>query len=87
MLIGAFDYDGKYLGKGSVEITPAEISPELTLACQNVAKKVHIAIGAFGYSRTDIILDSQGPVFFRNQHFAGSNSRVIYSATTQRGEY
>jgi D-alanine-D-alanine ligase len=59
----AFDYEGKYLGKGSLEITPAEISVADTQACQKLAQSIHQTLGCFGYSRTDIIIGEQGPVF------------------------
>jgi D-alanine-D-alanine ligase len=59
----AFDFEGKYLGKGTREITPAEISPELTRTAQQLALGAHRALGCEGYSRTDIILSKAGPVF------------------------
>ena len=59
----AFDYEGKYLGKGTKEITPAEVSPAVTLAAQALALQAHRALGCEGYSRTDIIVGRHGPVF------------------------
>jgi len=59
----AFDYEGKYLGKGTREITPAEVPPEVTRAAQDLALAAHRALGCEGYSRTDIISSSNGPVF------------------------
>lgn len=58
----AFDFEGKYLGQGSVEITPAEVSGDVAAAAQEVAVGVHRALGCEGYSRTDVILGPQGPV-------------------------
>ncbi len=58
----AFDYEGKYLGKGTVEVTPAELEPELSREAQEVALNVHRALGCEGYTRTDVILGPQGPV-------------------------
>lgn len=57
-----FDYAGKYLGSGVEELTPAPIGPEETLRCQEIALRLHQAIGCFGYTRTDMILTSHGPV-------------------------
>lgn len=57
-----FDYAGKYLGKGVEELTPAPIGAEETLRCQEIALKLHQAIGCFGYTRTDMILTPNGPV-------------------------
>ena len=59
----AFDFEGKYLGKGTREITPAEVSPEVTRAAQELALAAHRALGCEGYSRTDLIVGPRGPVF------------------------
>ena len=61
----AFDYAGKYLGRGTEEITPAQLSDAERNAAQALAISAHQAVGCFGYSRTDMILsvDGQGPVF------------------------
>lgn len=58
-----FDYEGKYLGKGTVELTPAPVSDEIATAAQKVAITAHEAIGCSGYSRTDVIVTPHGPVF------------------------
>jgi D-alanine-D-alanine ligase len=57
-----FDYEGKYLGSGVQELTPAPLELEDTTRCQELAKKVHTVVGCSGYSRTDMILTSYGPV-------------------------
>jgi D-alanine-D-alanine ligase len=59
----AFDFEGKYLGKGTREITPAEVSPEVSRAAQDLALAAHRALGCEGYSRTDVIASRSGPVF------------------------
>ena len=59
----AFDFEGKYLGKGTKEITPAEVAPEVTRAAQQLALDAHRALGCEGYSRTDLIVSAGGPVF------------------------
>jgi D-alanine-D-alanine ligase len=58
----AFDYQGKYLGHGTVEITPAELDEADSRAAQELAVLTHRAVGCFGYSRTDMILTAKGPV-------------------------
>jgi D-alanine-D-alanine ligase len=63
----AFDYAGKYLGEGSLEITPAEVPESVSRAAQEVALQAHRVLGCRGYSRTDVIV-TQGdsdtrPVF------------------------
>ena len=61
----SFDYAGKYLGRGTEELTPAPITDAEREAAQTMAVIAHQAVGCFGYSRTDMILsaDGQGPVF------------------------
>ncbi len=60
---GSFDYECKYLGKGTQEITPAEITEPEAQAAQAMALAVHSVVGCEGYSRTDMILTPGGPVF------------------------
>ncbi len=57
-----FDYAGKYLGKGVEELTPAPVTESEKNACQEVALKIHKAVGCQGYTRTDMILTDNGPV-------------------------
>lgn len=57
-----FDYQGKYLGSGVEELTPAPLTKEESEACQKLALAIHKAIGCKGYSRTDMILTENGPV-------------------------
>lgn len=53
---GAFDYAGKYLGKGTEEITPAQLTEAEARAAQALGVLTHQALGCAGYSRTDMIL-------------------------------
>lgn len=57
-----FDYEGKYLGSGVEELTPAPLSPEETKQCQELAVKLHKLMGCRGYTRTDMILTNKGPI-------------------------
>lgn len=56
-----FDYESKYQPGGAEEITPAEISEELTLEIQSLAVKTHQVFGCAGISRTDLLLDGDHP--------------------------
>jgi D-alanine-D-alanine ligase len=58
----AFDYEGKYLGRGTEELTPAPLSDAEREAAQRLAVTTHQAVGCEGYSRTDMILTASGPV-------------------------
>ena len=66
-----FDFAGKYLGQGTVEITPAEIAAEATAAAQELAVRAHEALGCRGYSRTDMILAADGPVYLETNTLPG----------------
>src|SRR3954470_16915985 len=46
----AFDYEGKYLGRGTREICPARIPDAMRDAAQHVALTAHRALGCEGYS-------------------------------------
>jgi D-alanine-D-alanine ligase len=59
---GAFDYAGKYLGTGTEEITPAQLTDAEREAAQALGVLTHRAVGCAGYSRTDMILTASGPV-------------------------
>jgi D-alanine-D-alanine ligase len=67
----AFDYEGKYLGKGTTEITPAEVPDHVARAAQEVALTAHDALGCYGYSRTDVIASDKGPVFLETNTLPG----------------
>jgi D-alanine-D-alanine ligase len=54
-----FDFEGKYLGRGTKEITPAEVEPAVATRAQDVAVTMHRATGARGYSRTDVIAGAE----------------------------
>lgn len=58
-----FDYDAKYVARGSDEITPARIPEHLLRAVQRTAQAAHASIGARGVSRTDMIVDPRGTVY------------------------
>lgn len=60
---GAFDYHGKYLAKGTEEITPAPLTDAQRMQAQALGLLAHRVIGCRGYSRTDMILDERGVTF------------------------
>ena len=57
----AFDYAGKYLG-GATEVTPAVLTDAERKAAQAAAVTTHSAVGCYGYSRTDVMLTSEGSI-------------------------
>jgi D-alanine-D-alanine ligase len=66
----AFDFEGKYL-KNTEEKTPADLPESLADLLQQVAVTAHRALGCFGYSRTDIILSADGPVYLETNTLPG----------------
>lgn len=55
-----FDYDAKYRAGACVEVTPAEVEPEIFEKIRQTAIGVHEACGCRDLSRTDIILNGKG---------------------------
>jgi D-alanine-D-alanine ligase len=68
---GAFDFAGKYLGRGTRELTPAEVAPEVALAARAAAVTAHRALGCAGYSRTDLIAGARGICFLETNTLPG----------------
>ncbi|MBI5508591.1 MAG: ATP-grasp domain-containing protein [Deltaproteobacteria bacterium] len=66
-----FDYEGKYLGRGTKEVTPADLDDRTREAVCEVAKSAHASIGCRGYSRIDMIVDARGPVFLEINNLPG----------------
>lgn len=73
-----FDYQGKYLGRGSKEITPADLNSVERKACQDLALHAHKSFGCLGYSRTDMILTSRGPVFIETNTLPGMTKASFF---------
>ncbi|MEA2165113.1 MAG: D-alanine-D-alanine ligase [Thermoanaerobaculia bacterium] len=59
----SFDYEGKYLGKGTREICPAKIPDAMRDEAQQMALTAHTALGCEGYSRSDLIASDDGVYF------------------------
>jgi len=55
-----YDYDSKYSPGGSEHIIPARIGDAANEACQRLAEEAHKALGCWGYSRTDMMVDESG---------------------------
>ncbi len=59
----SFDYEGKYLGRGTREICPAKISEATRDEAQAAALAAHSALDCDGYSRTDLVAADDGIYF------------------------
>lgn len=58
-----FDYQGKYLGAGTKEITPANIDQSTLLEAQRISLLAHKVLNLSGYSRSDLIMSQDGIYF------------------------
>ena len=67
----AFDFEGKYLGRGTREITPAELPEDLTTVVRATAVTAHRALGCYGYSRTDLIANDRVITFLETNTLPG----------------
>jgi D-alanine-D-alanine ligase len=58
-----FDYEAKYSGGKSEEITPAQISQELTEKIQSLSSEISSLLGCRGIVRVDFIVVNGNPFF------------------------
>jgi D-alanine-D-alanine ligase len=59
-----YDYTARYTA-GSTEFSvPARLDPALAEACADVALRAHEVLGLRDLSRTDLIVDAEGTVWF-----------------------
>ncbi len=68
---GAFDYDGKYLGRGTREITPATVTEQERAVLHQLGLTAHTSLGCLGYSRTDVIMGPKGTYFLETNTLPG----------------
>jgi D-alanine-D-alanine ligase len=73
----SFDYEGKYLGKGTREICPAKIPAAVRDEAQQMAITAHTALGCEGYSRSDLILAGDGLYFLELNTLPGLTSTSL----------
>lgn len=67
----AFDYQGKYLGKGTREICPAKIPDDMARAAQQTALAAHKTLGCDGYTRSDVMAAGDGIYFLETNTLPG----------------
>ena len=78
-----FDYKAKYTPGATDEITPARISPEHTQMVQEAAVYVHDMVGCKGWSRSDFMVDDQGPVWIEVNTVPGLTETSLYPQACQ----
>ena len=72
-----FDTEIKYNGNLVQEITPARISDELTLKCQNLSKDIYKILNAKGLVRVDYILKNDEFYFLELNAIPGMTSESL----------
>jgi D-alanine-D-alanine ligase len=61
---GVYDYTARYTAGSTEFVTPAPLTPELADEVARVALTAHQALGLRDLSRSDLIVDAQGRVWF-----------------------
>ncbi len=72
-----FDYQGKYLGLGTTEITPPRLPDHLMHDAQLLATTAHTALGLDGYSRTDMFLTDDGYYYLETNTLPGLTKQSL----------
>lgn len=73
-----FDYVAKYTPGATEEITPARVSAEITDLVMDMAAHVHEVIACSGWSRSDFIIDEQGPVWIEVNTIPGMTETSLF---------
>lgn len=80
-----FDYEAKYLGK-SKEITPARISPEMTLKISELATRIYKILQMKGFSRSEFIIVNNEPFLLEMNTTPGlSKASILPQQAAQAG--
>lgn len=72
-----FDYEGKYLGRGSKEITPADVPESIAREAQRMAIAAHAGLKLEGYSRSDMMLAEDGLYFLETNTLPGLSKQSL----------
>ncbi|HXW60171.1 MAG TPA: D-alanine--D-alanine ligase, partial [Myxococcota bacterium] len=66
-----------YLGKGTKELTPANISLNEASETQRMAVSAHVALELSGYSRSDMILAEDGLYYLETNTLPGLSKQSL----------
>ena len=73
-----FDYEAKYTPGATEEVTPALIGTDLTHQIMDLATHAHEIVGCEGWSRSDFIIDDEGPVWIEINTVPGLTETSLY---------
>lgn len=72
-----FDYEGKYLGAGAKELTPAPVSESAMREAQRLAVAAHVSLELAGYSRSDMIMADDGLYYLETNTLPGLTKQSL----------
>ena len=72
-----FDYENNYAADGAEELCPAPIDPALAAEVQRLALAAHKALGITGYSRSDFMAGSGGPMLLETNTLPGMTATSL----------
>jgi D-alanine-D-alanine ligase len=61
---GVYDYTARYTAGSTEFVVPAKIDDDLAAECARVAETIHTALGLRDLSRSDLMIDAEGRVWF-----------------------
>jgi D-alanine-D-alanine ligase len=61
---GVYDYSARYTAGSTEFFVPAKLSDEVADACAEVAVRAHETLGLSDFSRSDLVVDDSGTVWF-----------------------
>jgi D-alanine-D-alanine ligase len=73
-----FDYDAKYTPGATDEITPARIPQDAAELIMDMAVHAHEVVGCSGWSRSDFIIDEEGPVWIEVNTIPGLTETSLF---------
>lgn len=73
-----FDYEAKYTPGACEEITPADIAPDLAAKVQEIAVRVHQAVGCEIWSRSDFLVSGSDPVWLEVNTIPGMTPTSLF---------
>lgn len=73
-----YDLNVKYIDPTEVHRIPAQIAPEDYARAQELACRAHEALGCTGFSRSDFIVTSEGPVILETNTTPGMTDTSLY---------
>jgi D-alanine-D-alanine ligase len=76
---GFYDYSARYTAGATEFFAPARVTPDVATACAAAALAAHAALGLRDLSRTDLIVDGSGQVWFLEVNVApGMTETSLY---------